>query len=359
MSIRTSLQVDRHTVTEARLVEEAAGSLADDHVRCEVEYVALTANTFTYAQFGDMLAYWDFYPVSADWGLVPAMGYGRVTESNVAGIDVGTRLYGWWPMSTSVDIQARPTASGFRDDGAHRAPHAAVYREFTATDRDPLATDPDDEQRHPLLRGLFVTGFLADAFFAADGYLGAEQAIVLSASSKTALGYAAAARRTGSVRLIGVTSAANEAFVAATGLYDRIVTYDDLGAIPSATSVVVDMAGNGAAIAAIHAALRDDIRSSMVIGKSHHDAAPAAVEHGPTPQMFFAPGAVADRLAEWGAEEYQRRIRDGLAAFVRHSHDWLHLDLRHGPDAFAAAWTELGNGSVAPSTGLLATMHRS
>lgn len=356
MSTRTTLQVDRRAVGTTRLVEEESAPLAADHIRLEIESFALTANNITYAQFGDMLAYWDFYPVSAEWGNVPAMGYGRIVESNVDGLAVGSRYYGWYPMATGVDIQAVPTRDGFRDDGPHRAPHAAAYRGFTATDRDPMATTAEDEPRHALLRGLFVTGFLVDAFFAADDYRGAAQAIVLSASSKTALGYAASAKRTGAVRVVGLTSAGNADFVRATGYYDQVVTYDDIASIANEPSVVIDMAGLGSAVAAVHAHLRDHVAYSMVVGKSHHDAPPAAVQHGPTPEMFFAPTAVGDRLAEWGADGYQQRVRGALEAFIADSHDWLTLDERRGPAAAQEAWTTLHAGAVAPSAGLIVSL---
>ncbi len=110
MSTRTTLHVDRHSIGTTRLVEVDEAELAADHVRLAIEQYALTANNITYAQFGDMLAYWDFYPVTAEWGNVPAMGYARVTESNVEGIAVGSRYYGWYPMATGVDVRAVPDA---------------------------------------------------------------------------------------------------------------------------------------------------------------------------------------------------------------------------------------------------------
>jgi Protein of unknown function (DUF2855) len=88
MTSRTTLQVDRNSIGATRLVEVDEPELAADHVRLAIEQYALTANNITYAQFGDMLAYWDFYPVTAEWGNVPVMGYARVTESNVEGIAV-------------------------------------------------------------------------------------------------------------------------------------------------------------------------------------------------------------------------------------------------------------------------------
>jgi Protein of unknown function (DUF2855) len=360
---KIELQVKRSSFGETRLVNVSTG-LSDGAVRLEVEHFALTANNITYAQFGDMLDYWNFFPVAAEsgtaseseWGLVPAMGWGRVVESNVAEIAVGSRYYGWFPMATTVDIFAKPSATGFRDSGEHRAKHAPVYRSFVRTDADDLYTSGDDEHRHELLRGLFLTGFLIDAFFASQKYFGAEQVVVLSASSKTALGYAHAARASGETRLVGVTSVANLAFVEATHAYDHVVTYDQLDEIESVRSLIVDMAGSGAAVAALHARLGELIQYSMVVGKSHHEAAPVAVVGGPPPAMFFAPTSIEGCLAEWGQEEYARRTNAGLASFLECSRSWLQIEQHGGPTAAEAAWHQLFAGLVAPNVGLIASL---
>jgi hypothetical protein len=107
----------------------------------------------------------------------------------------------------------------------------------------------------------------------------------------------------------------------------------------------------------VHAHLGDDVRYSMVVGKSHHDAPPVAVEHGPTPEMFFAPTAGADLLVAWGADGYQQRLLAALTTFITDSYNWLTIDERRGPTAAQAAWVELYDGAVAPSTGLIATLH--
>jgi hypothetical protein len=356
----TELLVDRRAIASTELRSGVLGPLSDGDVRVTIERFALTANNVTYAQFGDMLAYWDFFPVTAEWGHVPAMGWGRIDESSVDGLAVGTRLYGWWPMATSVDLTATPTVTGLRDDGAHRAPHAPAYRAFTRTDADPLLparADDDVEDRHALLRGLFLTGFLIDAFFASRAWLGAEQAVVLSASSKTAIGFAHAARAHGAVRLVGATSSANLAFVERVGLYDQVVTYDDLAGVDSVPTVVVDVAGAGATVAALHERLGDRIAYSMIVGKSHHDAPPAAITSGPQPEMFFAPGEIEGRLAEWGAAEYQRRAAEGLHAFIEDSRHWLTVEQHAGPPGAQGAWTELVAGNVRPDRGLIVSLH--
>jgi Protein of unknown function (DUF2855) len=356
MTPRVQVVVNRASIGETELVRSELEPLAPGHVRLAIEHVALTANNVTYAQFGDVMDYWNFYPVTAEKGLVPAMGFARITESNVAGLENGTRYYGWFPMASSVDISAVPSSTGFRDDGAHRAHHAVVYRSFLRTDLDGLYTTPDDEHRQELLRGLFLTGFLINRFFVDQDYLGASQALVLSASSKTALGYATSARGEAGVQLIGVTSASNREFVESTGLYDEVVTYGELDRIAVAPSVVIDMSGDGSTVAAIHGRLGDQIAHSMIVGKSHHDAPPALVPAGPKPELFFAPTAMDSSLANWGPEEYAHRTKEGLASFIEASRSWLTVETHQGPAEVAEAWRSLYGGSLEPSVGIIASL---
>ena len=355
MNSRTELLVNRSSIGETELRTTLLVELAPDHVRIEIERFALTSNNMTYAQFGDQLDYWGFFPAELPWGNVPAMGWGRVTQSLVSNVAVGERFYGWYPMATSVDVLATSVPLGLRDDGSHRAKHAAVYRMFTRSDLDGLYTTPEDEDRHSLLRGLLLTGFLVDGFLGASSYDGATQAIVLSASSKTALGYAHSAKGR-DLRLVGLTSTSNREFVESVGLYDTVLSYDEVDEIAMEPSVVIDMAGSGSVVAAVHDRLGELITYSMGVGKSHHDAPSARVTAGPQPQMFFAPTAMGDRVKEWGMDEYQRRIQEGLASFIDESRLWLDIDERRGPDAAASAWAALFAGTVAPGNGLIVSL---
>ena len=357
MITRTELLVNRSSIGETELRTTPIGDLADEHVRVEIERFALTSNNLTYAQFGDMLDYWGFFPAELPWGNVPAMGWGRVVESDVVGVSEGERFYGWFPMASSVDIRATPVELGFRDDGANRSNHAAVYRMFTRSDLDGMYTGATDEDRHALLRGLFLTGFLIDGFLGALPNNDVTQAVVLSASSKTALGYAHSAKAR-DIEVLGLTSASNREFVEQTGLYATVLTSDEIDRIPLEPSFVIDMAGSGSVVAAVHERLGDRIAYSMGVGKSHHDAPPARVNSGPSQQMFFAPTAMGDRVKEWGMDEYQRRMKAGLTSFIDDSRRWLEIEERRGPDAAASAWAALFAGTVPPSSGVMVSMHQ-
>ncbi len=178
-----------------------------------------------------------------------------------------------------------------------------MYRAFTATDRDPMYQPGEDaEDRQALLRGLFVTGFLAEDFFADNDWFGARRVVVLSASSKTAIGFAHCAASRGGIDVIGLTSHANLPFVRHVGCYDEALGYDEIPSIPAdAATVSIDMSGNGEVLARVHRHFGGQLKHSMAIGRSHHDSPPAAKDlDGPRPAFFFAPTQVKKRLQDWG-----------------------------------------------------------
>ena len=347
------LETDRNDVQRTRTVEQPTTPLTDGQVRFAIESFALTANNITYAVAGDMLGYWDFFPSGDDaWGRVPAMGWATVSESSHPEVAAGGRYYGWFPMAAEHVATVSPTGRGLRDDGDHRSQHAPVYRAYTATDRDPLhQSGTDAEHRHALLRGLFVTGHLADGHLALTSGA-ATQTVVLSASSKTAIGYAACAKARG-VEVIGVTSPRNVEFVERIPHYDVVVTYDDVDQIPVAPSTVVDMAGVATATASVHDRLGDSIARSLTIGMSHHEAERVPVTAGPTPEFFFAPTASQALIDEKGAERHERDMAEALFAFVDGSRDWLTVDIRQGAEAVAQVWSDVYDGAVSPDVGII------
>lgn len=350
-----TLQVNRAAHGESRVREAGMPDLADGRVRFRIERFALTANTVTYATTGDTLGYWDFFPTGdPGWGCVPAMGWAQVVESRHPDVAVGGRYFGWYPMTRYGDMTVTPTTDGLRDEGPHRAAHAPVYRAYTATTHDPLhEAGAEAEDRHALLRGLFITGWLAEDFFADSGWFGAQRVLVLSASSKTAIGFAHCADTRAGIEVIGVTSSRNHAFTHALGCYDEVVTYDDVAAIPPQTPIVsIDMAGSGSVLAAVHSHFGGQLRHSMAIGRSHHQApSPVAALPGPKPAFFFAPTQVKKRVQEWGARGYQERLAAALRSFIARSPEWLQVQRSNGATAAALRWSDAHAGRVLPDIG--------
>ncbi|HYN31199.1 MAG TPA: DUF2855 family protein [Ilumatobacteraceae bacterium] len=361
------LEVRRASFGESRLSPVATSDLSEGQIRLRIDSFAVTANNISYAGAGDMLGYWDFFPADDDpqtWGRVPAMGWAEIVESRVADLPVGGRYYGWFPMASAVTFTAAATDEGFRDDGAHRQAHAPIYRAYVSTAVDPwYDTSPDGEDRHAVLRVLFLTGFLADEFFGDCGeeaYFGAQQVVVLSASSKTAIGFAQRAAQRDGLRVVGLTSPDNVAFVRSLGFYDSVLTYDEVGALAKVDSVIIDMAGNPTVLAAVHTHLDDHVKYSMMVGKSHHDAVPptaAAEMPGPAPQFFFAPMDIERRIAAWGPELYRMLTTAAIVEFIEGSRSWMAIERRDGapdaPDGVVSAWADILGGKIAPNVGIV------
>ena len=370
------LEVRRTSIGEAEVHVEPVADLEDGEIRLRVDRFAVTANNISYASTGDLLGYWDFFPSSdpSVWGRVPAVGYAEIIESRHPDLALGGRYHGWFPMAETVTFAATATSDGFRDDGPHRQAHAPIYRAYTRTDLDPLHDDaPDGEDRHALLRVLLLTGYLADEFFADSGgataddaapFFGAEQVIVLSASSKTAIGFAQRAAKRDGLAVVGLTSAPHAHFVGSLGFYDTVVTYDRIddpeSGVPLVDSVVIDMAGDPDVLAAVHRRLGDRVKYSMLIGKSHHDAAPSAgagTLPGAAPVFFFAPTELDRLVQNWGASEFRRRTTEATHEFIDASRSWLRIDERRGPDGPASAWRSVYGGVVGPDVGVVASFH--
>ena len=111
------LEVDRQQLSTVRLVEAPPGRLRPGQARLRAHQFALTSNNITYAVFGDMMNYWDFFPANSAtdeivWGRVPGWGCGDIVESTVGDLAEDTRVHGYLPMSDELIIEP-----GRFDDG--------------------------------------------------------------------------------------------------------------------------------------------------------------------------------------------------------------------------------------------------
>lgn len=345
--------VDRTDFHRTRLVnDQRPEALPDGHVLLDVESFALTANNITYAVAGDALAYWGFFPADAPWGRIPVMGIGRVTASTTPGVEVGGRYFGFFPMADHHVVQAAATAEGFSDRGEHRSVHAPAYRSFNLLDHDPAYT-PELEGHYLIARGLFITSFLVDDFLGDNGFFGADTVLVTSASSRTSLALAHRLRERGGLQVVGLTSASHVGFVESTGLYDRVVEYDQLETVDGrTTAVLVDMAGNADVLGRVHRHFSDQLRHSCRVGATHWTAGgPTGDLPGPAPAFFFAPTQIKKRSAEWGREQFEARVGGALADFLTHSKGWMNIVRSTGATALERTYLATLDGTVHPEDG--------
>lgn len=350
--------VRRDNPAVQRWSQSPVPEVADGEAVVAVELFSFTANNVTYAMFGDRMHYWDFFPTDdAAFGSIPVWGFARVIASRAADVNVGDRFYGYYPMSTHLRVKpVRVTAHGFIDAAAHRAALPAIYNQYLNTQHDALYS-PDSEAAQAILRPLFATSFLLDDFLADNAFFGARRVVLSSASSKTAYGTAAClAARTG-LEVVGLTSAANAAFVRRLGVYGRVLGYDELAQLDATTpTVYCDFAGNAALRSHIHAHFGDALAYSCSIGGTHWEhLGGTATLAGPRPVLFFAPAQAKKRSQEWGPEGLQARLAASWRAFLAGvsapSAPWLTVVSTSGEAGIGQTVAAIMSGRAAPSEG--------
>jgi len=351
------LLVRRGQLATTRWRGVADADLLAGQVQVRIDSFALTSNNITYAAFGDEMNYWQFFPTQEDgWGMIPVWGFGEVVRSRHTDVPVGQRLYGYFPMASSVVLTPqRVRADGFSDAAAHRAQLHQVYNQYLRTDADPLYT-PDTEAVQSLLRPLFVTSWLIDDFLADHEFFGASTLLLSSASSKTAYGTAFQLIQRGGLEVVGLTSSANKAFCASLGCYSRVLGYDELDQLATATfCVYVDFAGNADLRRTIHTRFAN-LKYSCSIGGTHVQQLGSAKDlPGPRATLFFAPAQVKKRVADWGADEFGRRLVQAWRNFSTQAaggdSPWLSVQYSRGLDAALAAYSQVLGGRGDPRVG--------
>lgn len=352
------VHVRKAALTEATLAEAPLAPLADGAVRLAVESFSVTANNVTYAVAGDSFRYWDFFPAPEGSGIVPMWGHARVIESRCPDIAVGERVYGYLPMASHLDvIPGRISAGGFLDITAHRQPMSPVYNSYTRLAADP-EHDPAREAERMIFGPLFRTGFLIEYFLRAESWFGAEQLVITSASSKTAMGLASVARQSSpGIKRIGLTSPGNVGFVEATGLYDGVIAYGDLERVPVLRSVSVDFAGNADVLAQIHRHFDAALAHSALVGMTHIEARSTMgggeALPGPKPALFFAPDHAVAFFKAHGAEEGGKLVAAAWHDFLTAADGTVTIERHLGLDAAREVFTGMVAGKIDPAKGVV------
>ncbi|QBF31015.1 DUF2855 family protein [Thalassococcus sp. S3] len=353
------LIVNRAQLDDAAFVESTfPDTPPDGQALLKIGHFALTANNITYAVAADQLGYWNFFPTEREgFGRIPVWGFADVVASSAPGVEVGTRVYGYFPMSTHVMVepgQIKP--HGFMDQVPHRQPMSPIYNQYSVTGADPSYA-PEREGLISLFRPLFTTSFLLDDLHRREACFGANAVLLSSASSKTAIGLAflLAQDKSDGAEIVGLTSPSNMAFVESLGIYDRVVSYDAVSDLAVAPAAFVDMAGNGDLLRAVHEHYGDALKNSCRVGLTHWQERELRVDGlpGPRPEFFFAPSYAQERLKEWGNAGFQSRLGKATADFLDWAAGWVNLREASGPDAVMAAYRDMLAGSIDPADGVL------
>jgi hypothetical protein len=346
LTSKTQLQHSRVDMVSLAPPEQGEALLA-------VRRVALTTNNITYAAFGDAMQYWNFFPTGeADWGHMPAWGLADVVASNVRGVEVGERFYGYLPIASHIRMKpVRVSERGFYDGAEHRLALTSAYNQYARCSHDP-AYRAETESLQMLLRPLFITSFMLADYLQDNLLFGARRLVVSSASSKTAYGTAFCLP---GVEMVALTSPRHRGFVEGLGCYSRTVGYDELEQLPADERVVyVDFSGDEALRARVHAHFGDALVHDCYAGSAQntHFLRDTGLP-GPTPQFFFAPVQIRKRTADWGPAVVNQRFGDAQQRFMRHVGDagWLSVTEHEGFEAAQQVIADLCAGRTDPQVG--------
>ncbi len=353
-------QVRKDDLATHRLVAADAPELAEGEILVKVERFGLTANNITYGVAGERIGYWNFFPPhdndDGGWGIIPVWGFADVVESKSADVPVGERLYGYFPMATHLVMKPdRVSDARLFDAADHRAELPPVYNAYARVGGQSEELKALENARM-VLHPLYATSFCLHDFFADNDWFGAEQLVVVSASSKTAIGLGyALADDDRAPATIGMTSPRNLDLVRSLGLFDTVLTYQDIASVDaSRPTAIIDMSGSGAVLSELHGHLGDNMRYCSNVGITHWTdtgMGPGFIRERSA--MFFAPGHMQKRAGDWGKGEFESRAFAFWQSAVGKSDVWLTYETTRDLADTVTVFDALRDGKVSPHSGLV------
>ena len=361
-------QTLKSDLIKSRIINEDLPIIGDGEILLKIESFAFTANNVTYGVAGDTIGYWKFFPAAQDsdnsWGCIPMWGFAEIIESNNQNLDVGERLFGYLPAADSVVLSPiKISDKSFSDGKEHRKELPPVYNNYLRLNGE-SNYDPSMDPIRALLFPLHITAFCLCDSLEEDQYLGASQILIVSASSKTAIGLAQGlADSKSSPKVVGLTSVTNSKFVEDLGCYDEVISYDQLDKIDySQGAVIVDMAGNREILGALHGKLEGNMLKCLTVGMTHwdnettaEDALGQAMLRERT-EFFFAPAHIQKRIGDWGHEGYTKKTNLFMTARALQSKNWMQIIEIDGLENFISTYEEVVSGKINPNEGIIVNL---
>jgi hypothetical protein len=352
-----SFQVNKSQLSEFQIVEEPLPALLPGEVLLRIESYAFSANNITYAHLGADFRYWEFFPAANPlFGIIPVWGFAVVTDSQKSEIASGERVYGYFPMASHVKLKPGTVReTGFTDASEHRSKLPGAYRQYTFLKNDPMHIESLAAQEL-VFRPLYTTSYLLDNYLQEKQFMKAEQILITSASSKTAIALAVLlrqriSRERLSLKVLALTSPANLAFVQALGVYSGALSYNDLERAGGASTHVVDFTGNQELLGRIKNSTVWN--GATLVGMVQHDA--SAKETPALGDVFFAPAEIKRQAKLWGLDGFQERLAASWKEFLPSTEAWLSIQKIATPEETASMYLKHLNGSVPPNLGSVIT----
>ncbi len=357
-------QINKTKYSSTQIVEtqdQKDISLMSGEILLQIDRFAYTANNITYAVAGDLIGYWQFFPSIQDdqnrYGITPVWGFADVIKSAHKDISIGERLYGYFPTATHLKIHADHLSSfTLQDVSQHRQSLPSGYNLYHRVQADP-AYNPEFDNHYMLLQPLHLTGWCLWDYSKMNNWFGAEQIVILSASSKTSIGTALSILHDkSSPKLIGITSDSNKTFVKKLDIYHDTLTYDEVHQIDASTrTLIIDMSGNIKVIDQLSDLLGTNLRHCIQVGLTHWEQAGRSpkTEHK---EFFFAPGHIQQRIKEWGFKEFTIRSETSVSKTTQQASKHLEIEELQSLTGLQKIYSQIVEGSISPQKGLVVTM---
>ena len=361
-------QTLKSDLTKSRIINTDLPIIRDGEILLKIESFAFTTNNVTYGVAGDTIGYWKFFPAAQNsdnsWGCIPMWGFAEIVESKNQNLDVGERLFGYFPAADSLVLSPiKISDQSFSDGKEHRKELPPVYNNYLRLNGE-SNYDPSMDPIRALLFPLHITAFCLCDSLEEDQYLGASQILVVSASSKTAIGLAQGlADSKSSPKVVGLTSVTNSKFVEDLGCYDEVISYDQLDKIDySQGALIVDMAGNREILGTLHGKLEGNMLKCLTVGMTHwdnettaEDALGQAMLRERT-EFFFAPAHIQKRIGDWGHEGYTKKTNLFMTARALQSKNWMQIIEIDGLENFISTYEEVVSGKINPNEGIIVNL---
>lgn len=357
-------QVKRNNLNEHRLVEAIVPDLGENlgtgELLLKVEKFGFSANNITYGVIGEQLGYWQFFPPHGgaikEWGILPVWGFAEVIESATKGVEVGERLFGYFPPAAYLKMEnINFSAHRIIDGSAHRSALPPGYNTYRRLNSE-VGYNREMDNERMLLWPLHLTSFCIWDQMQDNDWYGAQQVVVVSASSKTSigLGYALQAD-VNAPSSVGLTSNDNQIMVSELGIYNTVATYDNLAKLDaSKQTVIVDMSGNSAVLQALSRQLSDNMAYCINVGLTHWEDASTEPLFSPDKcEFFFAPSHIQKRMKDWGPIGFEQKTGLFLMTTAMKSRDWLKVEKHAGVEGLVEVYSDVLEGKVAPEKGIV------
>lgn len=370
---KKSLEINQFQIRKNNLIDSR---IVNQHLNLEIynsgsivlkiERLSFTSNNISYGVAGEKLGYWKFFPAlknkNNEWGCIPAWGFAKVIHSKNENLMIGERFFGYFPLADILIFdEVNISGNTIIDMSKHRKELPLVYNTYIK-----VTDNPDDETDNlkTLLFPLHVTAFCLCDFLQDVSYYQSEQILILSASSKTAIGLAQGLNEIKGVPdTIGVTSQNNMDFVKHLESYTHVISYEDLQKInQNKKTLIIDMSGNRKILGSLHKSLNKNMIKCITVGMTHWDSEKnkkdvlSQMMIRERTEFFFAPTHIKKRTKDWGDKALNKKTNTFMKDRIIQSKNWIKVKEIKGLNNFAIIYDIFTRGTIKPEEGIIITL---